>query len=75
MRIPVHQTQKGRFVMHKPRLWVLCLLISLLATAAAGQVNLTDAVHVLMYLFQAGPEPALGTGCVKILGCPEACKS
>lgn len=36
-------------------------------------VNLTDAVQVLAYLFQGGPPPALGTACIPIPGCPDAC--
>lgn len=38
-----------------------------------GEVQVTDAVHLLSYLFQRGAPPALGTGCVRIPGCPEAC--
>jgi hypothetical protein len=39
-----------------------------------GRVDLADAVHMLEYLFRAGPPPALGPACVRIAGCPEGCR-
>ena len=36
-------------------------------------VGLSDAIHALVHLFQRGPEHALGTRCLRIPGCPEAC--
>jgi hypothetical protein len=36
-------------------------------------VDLSDAVAVLAFLFRSGAPPALGTGCVRIDGCPERC--
>lgn len=39
-----------------------------------ASVNLTDAVNVLLYLFRAGPPHFLGTECVVIPGCPNACR-
>jgi len=36
-------------------------------------INLTDAVHLLGYLFRGENAPALGTECVTLEGCPEAC--
>lgn len=39
-----------------------------------GTVNLSDAVHLLNYLFLGGAPPALGTECVPIPGCPDACR-
>ena len=36
-------------------------------------VNVSDAVHLLGYLFKAGPAPARGTSCVRVVGCPQAC--
>ncbi|MCZ6795651.1 MAG: hypothetical protein O7J95_18760, partial [Planctomycetota bacterium] len=39
-----------------------------------GGVDLSDAVHVLSYLFQSGPEPVGGTDCVRVEGCPTACR-
>jgi len=36
-------------------------------------VNLTDAVHLLVHVLAAGPPPALGTECVPIVDCPDAC--
>lgn len=38
-----------------------------------GIVNLTDAVHTLHFLFLHGEPPALGVGCVRMPGCPDAC--
>jgi hypothetical protein len=36
-------------------------------------VNLSDSVYLLAYLFQGGPPPVLGSACVRIEGCPDAC--
>ena len=38
-----------------------------------GGVNLSDAVHVLDFLFRGGSPPAGGTGCVSLSACPNAC--
>jgi hypothetical protein len=38
-----------------------------------GELNITDAIHVLAFLFQGGPAHALGESCVPIAGCPDAC--
>ncbi len=35
--------------------------------------NLSDPVYLLNYLFLGGPPPALGTDCLWIEGCPDAC--
>ncbi len=40
---------------------------------ASGSVNLADATFLLSYLFQRGAPPALGTECVPVRGCPDAC--
>ncbi len=45
----------------------------LLDVNADEEVSLSDAVFLLEYLFLEGPIPALGTGCVRIAGCPEVC--
>jgi hypothetical protein len=37
------------------------------------QVNLTDPIYILTYLFQGGPPPVLGSRCVRIEGCPDKC--
>ncbi|HVR73642.1 MAG TPA: hypothetical protein VMT52_04895 [Planctomycetota bacterium] len=37
-------------------------------------VNLADAIGVLLFLFSGGAPPPLGTSCVGIEGCPEACQ-
>ena len=39
-----------------------------------GSVNITDAIHLLNFLFLAGPPPAEGTRCVRMAGCPDACR-
>jgi hypothetical protein len=38
-----------------------------------GHADLSDAISILNYLFQGGPGPALGAGCVRLAGCPDAC--
>lgn len=38
-----------------------------------GNVDLTDAIGVLSFLFQGGPPPVLGTTCIRIVGCEDAC--
>jgi len=40
-----------------------------------GEVNLSDAVHLLNFLFQRGSAHAGGQGCLEMAGCPEACAS
>ena len=39
-----------------------------------GRLDLTDALHLLNYIFQRGPAPARGLQCVTIVGCPAACR-
>ncbi|MBN1441857.1 MAG: hypothetical protein JXA90_04060, partial [Planctomycetes bacterium] len=46
----------------------------LLDSNGDGNVDLTDAVRVFGYLFLGSPPPVLGTGCVTISGCPDACE-
>lgn len=48
---------------------------ALLDNDGSGVVNITDAVHMLSFLFQGGGPPALGTECVRIEGCPDACQA
>ena len=38
-----------------------------------GQVNLTDPLLLLEYLFQGGKPSLLGTECIEITGCPDVC--
>ena len=38
-----------------------------------GRSDLSDAAQLLNFLFLRGTPPALGTACVVIQGCPEAC--
>ena len=47
--------------------------LSLLDVNGSGSVNVTDAISVLNYLFLSGAPPALGTACVRIAGCADAC--
>jgi hypothetical protein len=47
---------------------------TLLDANGDGGVNLSDAIYVLNYLFLGGTPPALGPGCVRIPGCPDACR-
>lgn len=47
--------------------------LPLLDGNADSEVNLTDGVLLLNYMFLGGPPPVLGTGCVRIPGCPDAC--
>ena len=47
--------------------------IALLDHNGDSGVDLADAVALLVYLFQQGAEPAGGTGCRPIPGCPQAC--
>ena len=47
--------------------------ISLLDANGDKGSNLTDAIHSLAYLFMGGAPPVLGTECVPIPGCPDAC--
>jgi hypothetical protein len=35
--------------------------------------SVSDAIFLLGYLFQGGPPPALGVGCVPIPGCSNRC--
>ena len=37
------------------------------------QSNLTDAVFLLLYLFNNGAPPALGTECLRLADCPDVC--
>jgi hypothetical protein len=47
---------------------------ALLDVNADEKVDLTDGVYVLNYLFRGGPHPALGTACVRIVGCSDSCQ-
>ena len=47
--------------------------VALLDADGNGVLMLTDAIHLLRYLFQRGPMPALGVECVRVAGCPERC--
>ncbi len=46
----------------------------LLDINADGGFNVADAVHLLNYLFGDGDPPPLGSGCVRIPGCPNVCR-
>ena len=45
----------------------------LLDSNGDASTNVADAIYLLAYLFQSGPPPVLGTQCVRIPGCPDAC--
>ncbi|MGQ9588672.1 MAG: chitobiase/beta-hexosaminidase C-terminal domain-containing protein [Planctomycetota bacterium] len=47
--------------------------LALLDANGDGLFSLSDPVYLLNYLFLGGPPPALGTDCVRIEGCPDAC--
>ena len=47
--------------------------VRLLDADGDSAVGVSDAIRLLDYLFLAGPPPALGTECVAIEGCPDAC--
>ncbi len=47
--------------------------LALLDFDGDASVGLTDAVAILNHLFLQGAPPALGTDCVRIVGCPEVC--
>ncbi len=48
--------------------------VLLLDSDGNQSVDLTDAIYILAYLFRSGPEPVLGTSCVRMEGCPDACR-
>jgi hypothetical protein len=45
----------------------------LLDSSGDARVNMGDAIHMLNYLFLAGPRHALGAECLPIAGCPGVC--
>ena len=47
--------------------------LALLDADGDGAVALTDAILMLNYLFLDGTEHFLGSSCVRITGCPDAC--
>jgi hypothetical protein len=47
---------------------------ALLDVNSDAAVNVADAIFALSYLFKDGPAPAAGTRCVRIEGCPSACR-
>ena len=46
---------------------------TLLDSDGSGQVDLTDAIHGLAFIFQRGAPHAAGAGCVPIAGCAQVC--
>ena len=38
-----------------------------------GKFSVADPIHFLSFVFRNGPPPALGTECVPLEGCPDAC--
>lgn len=47
---------------------------ALLDSNGDGRVDLADAVHALGFLFLGGPPHVLGSSCVRIEACPDACR-
>ena len=47
--------------------------ILLLDSNGDAAVNVSDALYVLGFLFLGEAPPALGTGCVPMVGCPSTC--
>jgi tetratricopeptide (TPR) repeat protein len=48
--------------------------LALLDSNGDGGIDISDAVGNLSFLFGGGKPPVLGTGCVRIPGCPETCR-
>jgi hypothetical protein len=48
--------------------------LALLDANGSGEVSLADAVHLFSYLFQGGPAHVLGTQCVPLPECSDACR-
>ena len=46
---------------------------ALLDSDGGGTIHMADAIYVLNFLYQGGAPPALGTECVPIAGCEDAC--
>jgi len=46
---------------------------TLLDSNGDDSVDLSDGIYIFTYLFSGGPPPVLGTVCVAISGCPDAC--
>ena len=86
LRVPGDFDQDGRLSLGDAIGWIRFLLgqesspcNSSTATRALfdlnhdGAGNLTDAVHLLTFLFRDGPVPAAGVQCVRFAGCAQAC--
>jgi hypothetical protein len=48
--------------------------LALADSSGDGRIDLSDVVRVLGFLFLGAEPPALGTECVRIMGCPETCR-
>jgi hypothetical protein len=48
--------------------------LALLDANGDASLNIADVVALLAYLFNHGPPHALGTSCVRLEGCPSACR-
>ena len=46
---------------------------ALLDSDGGGTIHMADAIYVLNFLYQGGAPPVLGTECVPIPGCEDAC--
>ena len=47
--------------------------VRLLDSDGNGRLMITDAIHLLGFIFQRGTPPALGVECLPVAGCPERC--
>ncbi len=47
---------------------------SILDIDGDGNVGIGDSMHLLLYLFQSGSPPALGSDCVFLPECPDRCR-
>ncbi len=47
--------------------------LALLDSDGSGRLNVSDVVHVLLFLFAGEQAPVLGTECVELVGCADGC--
>jgi hypothetical protein len=45
-----------------------------LDTNGDDSLDVSDVLYLLAYLFEGGPDPAGGTSCVRVAGCPNVCR-
>jgi hypothetical protein len=47
--------------------------VGVLDSNGDNEVNVSDAVWLLAYMYQGGAPPTRGTRCVRLEGCPNVC--